>query len=214
MSLSGRFGQRFALGVLALLVNVVIGIGIWLRSPSSEPPSVTTGDRMRGEVSGLRWSEAHVGFKHQTEIDEGNDLQIIVGAEALGRGRVVVEPLSSTVKISPAQLVIEVLEPRVIETGILVASQPKVGTREILVRATFIPESDPKQSGKPSSEAKGYVVDTYPITFRVIPKKTFGLTQGQLAAIQVFSGILGVPALLALVVKASLRKRSSSPQAG
>ncbi len=78
MSLSGRFAQRFALaiGVLALLVNVAIGIGAWLRSPSSKPPSVTTGDSLQGKVPLLTWSEVHVGFKYEPEINEGNDLQI------------------------------------------------------------------------------------------------------------------------------------------
>ncbi len=132
----------------------------------------------------------------------------------MGHGRVLIEPVSPTVKISPAQLVIKVFGPESIETGILVASQPEPGTREILLRARFIPESDSKQSGKPSSEAEGYVVDTWPITFRVLPKTAFGLTQTQLAAIQVFSGIIGVPTLLALIIGTFLRERSSSPETG
>lgn len=132
----------------------------------------------------------------------------------MGRGKVLIEPVSPTIKISPAQLVIEVFGPDYIETGILVASQPEPGTHEILLRARFISESDSKQSGKPSSEAEGDVVDTWPITFRVLPKTTFGLTQSQLAAIQVFSGIIGVPALLALIIGAFLRKPSSSPETG
>jgi hypothetical protein len=129
MSLSSRFAQRvvLAFGVLALLVNVAIAIGTWLRSPSSKPPSVTTGDSLRGKVIPLKWSEAHVGFKYQPEINEGSDLRITVGAEALGRGRVLIEPVSPTVKISPAQLVIEVFGPESIETGILIVIAARTG---------------------------------------------------------------------------------------
>jgi len=166
-----------------------------------------------GKVPQMTWSEARVGFKYDPEINEGNDLRISVGAESLGRGRIEIDSVSPTVKISRTQLVIKTFGPETIETGILVVSQPEPGTREILLRATFVPESDSKRPGRPASEPEGYVVDTWPITFRVVPKTTFGLTQAQLAAIQVLSGIIGVPALVALIIGALLKKHSSSPEA-
>lgn len=197
MSLVSDWRATSGIVVLAAIAGIVSSLALRQREPDPASSEITSGDSLKGHVPLLTWSEVHVSFKYASQVKEGDDVRIIAAAEALGSGQLFIESASPNVKIYPAPLVLD-LSDQLIEEGVLVVSEIKPGIREIVLTAKYMPQPPPGDrvhNNSPAPEATP--VGTWPIRFRVVPATTFGLTEAQPKAVQVLSGVIGLPALVA-----------------
>jgi hypothetical protein len=208
---SNKYVQRGLLwiGILAISVGIASSVAIQVMAPSPTPQKITVGAERRGTQPTLRWSEIRVSCEYQSEIKAGDDLRISIAAEALNGGRLLIESVNQNVKVYPNPFGVD-LKSQVVEVGHIVVSDAAPGRRQVLLTGKFTPKLNTKDQVPATSahqqEPETVTVDTWVIEFDVLPNKTFGLTDSQLKALQTLSGVIGIPALLALFVGAYLAK--------